>query len=224
MDMIDAIRTLNDIASSQKGYFTTAQASARGVERYTVSRLERRGNVERLAKGVYRMGGAPSLREEDVFVAWLSLAPDRQPGNLFDNDTPIAMGGTAAWLFELGEIGPYPYEFCMRRRKQTQRPGLIVRKRVLDLDCITIVSGIPATTPEQTVLDLIDWGEDLSLVSNVLNDALNRGVITSKARLKEGLQKRCGKIGIPRGMNPFEIMTGGEDLWHLKMKRNSSEL
>ena len=44
------------------------QAKVLGVERYALSRLEGLGNIERLAKGVYRMGGSPSTREEDVLV------------------------------------------------------------------------------------------------------------------------------------------------------------
>lgn len=34
------------------------QAKVLGVERYALSRLEGLGNIERLAKGVYRMGGS----------------------------------------------------------------------------------------------------------------------------------------------------------------------
>ena len=50
--MIEAIRAINDIAASQRGLFTTAQAQASGVDRYVLSRLEALGNIERLAKGV----------------------------------------------------------------------------------------------------------------------------------------------------------------------------
>lgn len=51
------------------GLFTSVQAKVLGVERYALSRLEGLGNIERLAKGVYRMGGSPSTREEDVLAA-----------------------------------------------------------------------------------------------------------------------------------------------------------
>lgn len=45
------------------------QAKVLGVERYALSRREGLGNIERLAKGVYRMDGSPSTREEDVLAA-----------------------------------------------------------------------------------------------------------------------------------------------------------
>lgn len=70
MKLIEAIRATNDIASSQRGgLFTSAQAKVLGVEWCALSRLEGLGNIERLAKGAYRMGGSPSTREENVLAA-----------------------------------------------------------------------------------------------------------------------------------------------------------
>lgn len=205
MKTLDAIRTLNDIAFSQKGMFTTAQAEAAGVGRHTVSRLEKLGNVERLAKGVYRMGGAPSPREEDVFAAWLSIDPGRRPGDLSGGDAPVAMGATAAWLLGLGEVGPAPYEFCTGERRQTQRPNLRLRRRSLGPGDVAMASGIPATTPSRTVVDLIDRGEDLSLVASVLNDALDRGLVDDEAGLRAEVDKRGARAGVP-GL--YGAMTG----------------
>lgn len=93
MKLIEAIRAVNDISSSQRRLFTSAQARMLGVERYALSRLEGLGNIERLAKGIYRMGGSPSTREEDVLAAWLSIDPGRRPGDIAGEGAPVAMGG-----------------------------------------------------------------------------------------------------------------------------------
>ena len=45
------------------------QAKVLGVERYALSRREGLGNIERLAKGVYRMGGSPSTREAEYALS-----------------------------------------------------------------------------------------------------------------------------------------------------------
>ena len=209
MKTIEAIRTINDIASSQKGLFTAAQAEALGVERYTLSRLERFGNIERLAKGVCRMGGSPSVREEDVLAVWLSIYPGRRPGDILVENAPVAMGATAAWLYEIGEIGPSPYEFCTPERKQTKRPNLILRKRRLDLKDVAIVSSVPATKPGCTVVDLIDSGEDLSLVANVLTDALGRGLVEDEGRLRESVDTRGSKFGMPAGVSLYDTLAKG---------------
>lgn len=206
MKLIEAIRAVNDIASSQRGLFTSAQAKALGVERYALSRLERLGNIERLAKGVYRMGGSPSTREEDVLAAWLSIDPGRRPSDIAGEGVPVAMGATAAWLYGVGEVGPSPYEFCTPERKQTKRPNLIIRKRRLDPEDVAIVSGIPATKPWLTVIDLIDFGEDLSLVASVLADALEGGLVEGEDALREKVDARGAKVGMPAGDSLYDSL------------------
>lgn len=107
------------------------------------------------------------------------------------------MGATAAWLYGIGEVGPSPYEFCTPERKQTKRPNLIIRKRRLGPKDVAIVSGIPATRPWLTVVDLIDSEEDLSLVANVLADALERGLVKDEGALREKIDAREAKAGMP---------------------------
>ena len=170
-----------------------------GVEWCALSRLEGLGNIERLAKGVYRMGGSPSTREENVLAACLSIDPGRRPGALAGEGVPVAMGGTAAWLYGIGEVSPSPYEFCTPERKQTKRPNLIIRKRRLDPKDVAIVSDIPATRPWLTVVDLIDSGEELSLVANVLADALERGLVEDEGTRREKIDARGAKAGMPAG-------------------------
>lgn len=165
--------------------------------------------MERLLHGVYRMGGAPALREEDVLATWLSIDPSRQPGAPLSGDSPVVMGATAAWVLRIGDVGPTPYEFCVAERKQTQRGNVRLRKRRVDLENVTIVSGLPTTTATQTVLDLIDSGEDLSLVANVLNDALAQGLIYDETRLREEVDKRGVKEGFSADIGLYEVLVGG---------------
>ena len=101
------------------------------------------------------------------------------------------MGATAAWLHGFGEIEPSPYEFCMPNRKQTKRPNLVLRKREFDPDDVALVAGIPATKPARTVVDLIDYGEDLSLVANVLADALEKGLIDDEGTFRKSIDARA---------------------------------
>ena len=206
MKLIEAIRAVNDIASSQRGLFTSAQAKVLGVERYTLSRLEGLGNIERLAKGVYRMGGSPSTREEDVLAAWLSIDPGRRPGDIAGEGAPVAMGATAAWLYGIGEVGPSPYEFCTPERKQTKRPNLIIRKRRLDPKDVAIVSGVPATRPWLTVVDLIDSGEDLSRGRERARGQRRGGLVEDEGALREKVDARAAKAGMPAGASLYDSL------------------
>lgn len=210
MNSLEAIKTLNDVSAYQRGMLTSAQAKRLGVERYTLARLEKGGAIERVARGVYRMGGAPSVREEGVYAAWLSLVPDREPGAPAAIErVPVAMGATSAWLQELGEVGPEPLEFCCGERRQTQRERLTVHKRALDARDVVYVGGMPATSPALTVLDLIDGGEDLSLVANVLGDALGRGLVPDVARLAAEVDRRGRRAGLSKGASLYSILTEG---------------
>lgn len=208
MNTVETIKALNSASAYQRGLFTTSQAKSLGVDRWALSRLERQGAIERLAKGVYRMGGAPSIREEDVMATWLSLDPGRKPGAPPDpQSTPVASGVTAAWLHGLGEVGPEPLEFCCAERRQTKREGLRLRKRALDPSEITLAGGVPATSAARTILDLVDEGEDLSLVANVLRDALAAGTVPDIQCLASKLDERTVAAGLPKGTNLSRYLT-----------------
>lgn len=64
---------------------------------------------------------------------------------------------------------------------------------------MAIVSDIPATRPWLTVVDLIDSGEELSLIANVLADALERGLVEDEGALREKIDAGGQKPGCRRG-------------------------
>ena len=103
--------------------------------------------------------GTPSLREGDVIAVWISLEPetpsyerDKGPGGF------TASMNTIAWLHGIGELSPTPIVFSHPGRRQTRRNGLSFIDRELEDRDVTVVSGVPATTPARTVLDLARAG------------------------------------------------------------------
>ena len=197
MKALEAISTINDLSASQRGLFTSAQAQALGVGRVALSRLEEYGHIERLAHGVYRTAGSPPLREEDVLAAWMALDPktpmyERQKGA----SDFVASLNTAAWLLGIGELNPVPMVFSHPQRRQTRKEGLVFLKRELEPSGITIVGGMPVTTAERTVIDLVAYGEDLSLVAGVLRDALDAGLISDEDSVSEQIGKYSKKRGL----------------------------
>lgn len=172
MKALDALNILNDLSASQHGLFTSAQARTAGVDRLALSRLESNGQIERVMHGVYRACAAPPFREEDVWAAWLALNPSVPAWErVRDGSEGSASHGTAAWLFGIGELNPAPITFTTPTRKQTRRDGLRLVKGTVGKDDVVTIAGVPVTKPARIVLDLLDGGEDLSLVANVLRDA-----------------------------------------------------
>lgn len=168
-----ALRELNDLTASQWGLLTTAQAQNLGVGRLQLSRLAEAGHLERVSHGIYRSAGAPTDRFELLKAAWLSVNPSLTAEQRLAISPPDAVisGATAAFLHRLGDLVPEPYEFTVPRRRQTQRSELRFRVRTLPESAITITEGMPVTSPEQTLADLVEARTDLSLVTDALTSA-----------------------------------------------------
>ena len=167
-----ALRTLGDVTASQWGMVTTAQADARGISRLQLSRLAELGHLERIGHGLYRDTGTPPDRFDAIKAAWLSINPQLTAQERLDL-TPadaVVSGATATYLLGLGDLVPEPFQFTVPSRRQTGRKELTFRARQLPRESVTIQEGLPVTTPEQTIADLVDEGLDKSLIADVLAD------------------------------------------------------
>ena len=172
MKSTDVLRELGGLTAGQWGMVTTAQATARGVSRLQLSRLTEDRQLERVGRGVYRDTGAPPEQFEGLKAAWLSVNPKQaayERIRLAPADAVVS-GAAASYLLGLGDLVPEPYQFTVPARRQTQRDSLAFRIRRLPASSITIREGLPVTTPEQTIADLVDERQDLSLIADVFAD------------------------------------------------------
>ncbi len=173
MKSSEALRVLAGLSTSQWGMVTTAQAAASGVTRLDLSRLTVAGHLERVAHGVYRDAGAPADEFESLRAAWLAADPSpTAEARLRDlADGVVIMGTSAASLHEVGDLPAARHEFSTPVRRQTQRPDVVYRQRLRGPDDVTIAHGLPVTTIERTLTDLVAARTDLSLVADALRDA-----------------------------------------------------
>lgn len=205
MKALEALNILSDLCASQKGMLTTAQAQSLGVDRMTLSRLSQHGQLEKVVRGVYRVSATPSSREEDVYASWLALDPAVPAfSRPLDGTGFTASLNTAAWIQNLGELNADPLTFSFHKRRQS-RMGIHFLKRLLSSSDITVFAGIPVTNPGRTVLDLIDYGEDLSLAASVLRDAEKAGV--SEDFVYE-VNRRATHCGFSKGFDLYSYLKG----------------
>jgi predicted transcriptional regulator of viral defense system len=201
MKASDALRLLAELSAGQWGLFTAAQAADRGVSRVTLARLVDAEQVVRLAHGVYRDAGVPPDQFEDLRTAWLSIYPQLraeqrlQPGSL--ESTP-ASGTSAATLHGIGVHYVGRFEFTTPVRRQSQRPELRYRIRELDPVDVTIKEGLPVTTLERTIADLVEERYDLSNVAAAVRDA-DRQRPLDETRMVELLSSLAARNGLRRG-------------------------
>ncbi len=162
-----------EVTGSQWGMVTSAQATARGVSHMNLTRLAESGDLVRLSHGVYRDAGAPSAQHEDLRAAWLATDPARLASErLGDRQGSVVVSGeSASRLHRIGDLRAVRSEFTTPTRRQSQRPDVHYRTRVLPEQDVTVRDGLPVTTRERTIADLVEDRQDLSIVGSVLRDA-----------------------------------------------------
>ena len=123
---------LGELASQRWGLVTTAQALEAGVARPTLTRLANSGALIRVARGVYRLAGAPEHEQEAILATWLALGGADRPRT--DTGVPpvVAAGQTAAQLHGIGDWFPGQLEFVVPTRRSRSGPGSPPGRRSLE--------------------------------------------------------------------------------------------
>ncbi|KFI91123.1 putative transcriptional regulator [Bifidobacterium saguini DSM 23967] len=163
------MQQLSPLTSTQWGLVTTSQAQRLGISRSSLYKLETSGKLDRVSQGVYRNTSAPSEEHEALHAAWLSLYPQKTAEERLQSAAPDAVvsSKTAAWLLGIGDFVPEPYCFSTPVRKQTQRTDIVLRLKRYVSESLTIREGLPITTVEQTIADLVAENTDFSLLSDI---------------------------------------------------------
>ena len=200
------ISELEQLAASQWGMFTTAQAQELGFRRNQVSRMVDSTRVEPMCYGVYRFVAGSEPANADLKAAWLSAFPketaaERLSKRPFD---AVVAAGTAAAALGAGDFHLSPYVFITAARKQTTRKDMRILGCSLDEADVVMVDGLPTTSFERTVFDLLRLDEDPSLVDGFMRDAArSRGHAFDFERLSELLSPIASRHGFPEGGAAF---------------------
>jgi predicted transcriptional regulator of viral defense system len=165
---------LFQVAESQQGYFTSADAKKLGYDYPHQYFHVKQGNWIRVDHGIYRLRKFPAAGHEDLMRWWLW---SRKKG--------VISHETAAALYELGDLLPskihltVPLEF---RKKPTK--SLVLHKANLSASEIEKRNDLPVTTPLRTVLDLARSHLDDERLSAATKDAIKKGLVTRKELLE----------------------------------------
>ncbi len=143
--MDKATRTaLSTIAAGQHGLLSVAQAREIGVANRQLVRAEARGQLRRVRRGVYAIGGVPPSPWEHVVGA--ALAAGR--------DAVISHGSAAAvHRFEYGATNAV--ELTVRRSCRSRPTGVVMhRSRDLSPEDLVTKGGVLVTSSCRTLVDL----------------------------------------------------------------------
>ena len=145
-----------------------------GIPRDALHDAAEAGRVVGIARGAYRLVGSGSEQTDELVAAWKLTASDRFAHERLQAEAwdGVAVGGaTAASLLGIGDFYLSPYRIYAPRRINSRNKTVSFAVREVARDEVSFASGLPVTTPERTIFDLVADDEDLSLVADALRGA-----------------------------------------------------
>jgi predicted transcriptional regulator of viral defense system len=177
---------LFELASSQQGYFTSAQALTVGYSRSLLSHYSKEGRFVRSRHGVYRLRQYPSSPNENVMAAWLAVGKD----SVVSHESALSM-------LQLVDTIPNQIHVTVPRSRRYQRawPGVKIHTTIRPLTKQQILTreGLFITSPTQSILDFAESGGAPEQVGHAIAQALQQGLITRRG-LIEAAQQRSERI------------------------------
>lgn len=181
------------LAASQWGLITTAQATAAGATRMLLTRMTTNGELERVVYGVYAVPAALADEQLEKRALWLTLDPSRTAEERLArrHEAGVLSHATAAALHGIGDILDYRVEITTPRRQQSRREDLRLHRAELRPDEVTYAEGLPVTTASRTIADLVAADHDRDHVATVLKDAVGQD-LTTPEQVRTALEERLG--------------------------------
>jgi predicted transcriptional regulator of viral defense system len=158
------------IAADQQGLVTPADARQAGIDPHRLVDMERRGTIERAARGLYRF---PLLEPNPELgqLAEATLWADRR-GTLSHD--------TALDLHELCDINPAQIHITIPTAYRLQKPVprlYRIHRGDLEKGERIFYEGIPIVTPNRAIVEGIETGVRADLLRQAIDTARRRGQV-----------------------------------------------
>ncbi|WP_225729892.1 MULTISPECIES: hypothetical protein [unclassified Nocardia] len=195
---------LSIAAARQLGLVTRAQVARLSDDNAAIDRLCEAKLLQVLDTDVFQLPSSSVARRYTYpFAAWLALAPDRfrweRPQA--PTDDAVLSHESAAGLHGLGVLA-LPRTVFTAPQQFPAPQAVIVHVDRLAPEDITVVEGVPVTTPRRTILDLVRNGVDHEDVGRVLDDGLRLDVVDLRAVYDE-MVPLATEFGFPAGGAAF---------------------
>ena len=169
-------QALYDIASTQGGLFTAAEAVKAGYSRKNFAYHLKKNSWERLGRGIYRISRFPESKYER-FLYWYLWSRDRkgEPQGVISHESVLE-------IFELTDLMPKRIHLTVPTTfARTARPPKTVQIHKANFkneDCEE-VDGFKVTKVLRTIMDLIEEKEvSEEFIEQAVKEAKRRGFLT----------------------------------------------
>jgi predicted transcriptional regulator of viral defense system len=159
---------LYEVAEPQAGYFTTAQATEAGVSNRALYQRVRRGDIDHVRYGLYRLRRFPAHPFEDVIAACLWAGGD----SAASHETALAVHG-------ISDAMPSAIHITVPRPFRGRQDGVVIHHADLPDTDRTRVHAVPVTTIARTLQDVAATS-DPALVEQAVAQAITRGTLSRR--------------------------------------------
>jgi predicted transcriptional regulator of viral defense system len=176
------------LAEEQDGLFTSKEARALGIQDSVLVRLKQRGRLERMSRGVYRIAHYPAERlaqyREAILWVQASNGPER-----------IALSHeTALLLYGISDANPSRVNLTVpvsARLRRAHPKWIAIHRADLAPDDIQQHEGMPVTTVERSIMDVLDTIPRIEIARQAITDALRKGLLDQAQA--SGLRRRINR-------------------------------
>jgi predicted transcriptional regulator of viral defense system len=162
------------LAEEQDGLFTSKEARSLGIQDSVLVRLRQRGRLERMSRGVYRIAHYPAERlaqyREAILWAQASNGPER-----------IALSHeTALLLYGISDVNPLRVNLTVplsARMRRVYPKWIELHRANLATEEIQLHEGMPVTTVERSILDVLATTHRSDFARQAITDALRKGLL-----------------------------------------------
>lgn len=183
------LQRLYELAATQAGYFTAAQAGALGYSPRSLVYHVAAGHFDRVGRGFYRLAGVPAEAYEDIVAAWLRFA---SRDAVVSHDTALA-------LYDLAPGRAHEIHLTLPRAHRPRTPqstaGVKLHTTTVRLrrDEVAARFGVQITSPARTIADVAEIGADPSVVIEASGRALAAGLV-SPSELHTAVKRRSARV------------------------------
>lgn len=178
---------LFELASTQLGHFTAAQAAEFGYTSDLLTYHVKSGRFLRRHRGVYRFRDYPANEFEDEMVAWLAVG----------RDTSVISHETALEMFDLSDVIPRSIHLTVprTRRNLPRIPGVTIHTTTRHYTSADVMyrHGFRVASPTRAILDTAGYGLAPEQIEMAVRLALDRG-LTIEEMLRDQASQRSKRV------------------------------
>ena len=163
-------RELIELAAEQHGLVNTGDAGQVGYAKGTLDTMARRGQLERVATGLYRI---PLLPSDELTTYMAAAMWPRGAKAVLSHETALD-------LWDVCDINPSKIHLIVPRRHRPQRKapkGYVVHREDLDPGDVTTIEGVPAVTLDKAIRQCADLHVGLDLLEQAARHGREQGLL-----------------------------------------------